>query len=306
MHAITLRSTRKQKAAAGLAHQRPRTNRRSTKIPMDNTNTTSNAAKNQGIESLTLKSAKKRQNTFELYADWARAAGITPLPPTDAAVARYVREHADLLAFATLRHRVSVIRQSARAAGYTWPADDLLTRRALSEAYSHSGPRVAEPLVERDLRDLTTALKSGASWRDARDLALIQTGARAGLDVLELIRLTPDDVSFDGAAAAIEVGARPWLAPPRLFRSEDLEQCPVRAVEVWFAIRESAPRLFYDVDDSGAFVALTPVDVKTIVQRRMRQIGRDERRFGHASLRSSFIFARPMPRALAELAGETW
>jgi integrase len=273
---------------------------------MDNTNSTSNYKPNQGIQSLSRSSSKKRQRTFELYSAWADDCGLSALPPTDAAIARYIREHTDLLAFATLRHRVSVIRQCARAAGYDWPIDDLLTRRALANARKETGVALAEPLLERDLRDLSEALKSGSDWRNARDLALIQAGAGAGLDVVELIHLSAADVSLDDIGATLDVGARPWIAPPRLLRAAASEHCPVRALAVWLTIRERVPSLFYEIDEAGQSVTLTPSDVKTIVKKRMREIGRDDRRYGHGSLRAAFIFSRPMPRALIELAGETW
>jgi integrase len=272
---------------------------------MDNTHDTSKPDSNQVIQSLSRASAIKRQCTFALYERWAQSANIEPLPATDAGVARYVHDHVALLAHATLRHRVSVIRQTMRAAGYGWPDNDFLTRRALGEAHQHSGSRRTEPILERERNDLRAALQSSSDWKDARDLALIESGAGAGLDTLELIRLKAADVTTDEIGMAFDVGPRPWLALPHLLRALNDGPCPVRTLEVWLALRDPLPWLFYDFNELGEAVALTPVQVTTIVRRRMRQIGRDDRRFGHASLRATFLYARPMPRALAELNHES-
>lgn len=237
--------------------------------------------------------AAKRRERFMRFERWCAPLRLPALPTTANVLARYVEEHVGLVAYLTLRTRVEAIKAIHVNAGVGWLDDDEPVRWALESARHAGGTRASLPLVERDLADLADMLVGQGSFEAVRDWAIIAFGCEVGLDGRELAGLAQNDVLIDAAGAALPNMKSAWGEVPRIPRRQDVQRCPVVALEIFRALREpNAEAFFHGFDSAGKPQPLRAVDVNAIVARHMHEVGRDARRYSAASLKAHHFFGK--------------
>jgi integrase len=122
-----------------------------------------------------------------------------------------------------------------------------------------AGPAAVEALYE---------LKTGATWKNARDRALVLLAAEAGLRRQELIVLTLRDLVLDGMLPRVR------LKTPA--KSRDIELGPKLHQELlnWRTVRKSAQLagdLAFPANPEGR--ALDPSTVYRIIERHLAKVG---------------------------------
>ena len=220
------------------------------------------------------------------------------LPASDRLIARYLAEHAGLLAIATLRRRLVAIRSAHVAHTMQDPTKSELVRltfRGIRRLHGRPERRVAA-LVVADLQAIVSAL--GPSTRDIRDAAILLVGFAGAFRRSELAAIDCSDIRIDGAGAVIGIprsktdqeGHGRTVAIPR----GNGPLCPVAAVERWLAVsRVTQGPVFRAVTKAGkvAPTRLSSTAIANVVKARIRAVGRDPSLYSGHSLRAGFATA---------------
>lgn len=205
---------------------------------------------------------------------------------------------------------VMAIRYYHREAGLANPADESvrkLLRATIRHAARHGFRSEAagkKHLTVEQLQKICAAL-SPTDHVDVRDRALILLGFTSALRRCDIVRLDASHVHFEGGRVRLWValsktdqegaGRDVFLDP-----ATDPALCPVRALEAWKQMRLAYFGYFrgplilrcnsrHDrrITSSGVCTQT----VCTILQRRLAQIGENERDYGAHSMRSGMITA---------------
>jgi integrase len=218
------------------------------------------------------------------------------LPATDQMVARYLADHAGLLAVSTLARRLVAIRSAHKSRGLPDPsASELvrLTLRGIRREYGGPQRQVAA-LTAVDLLTITCML--GNSTKDVRDAAILLVGFAGAFRRSELSAIDRKDVDIRPAAMTITI-RRSKTDQERRGRKVAIPRsagptCPVAVLERWLALS--------GIDEGLIFRRLTKVGrvlqkgisaeaLALIIKQRVAQIGKDASEYSGHSLRAGFV-----------------
>ncbi|HCT33764.1 MAG TPA: integrase [Sulfitobacter sp.] len=235
------------------------------------------------------------ENTRQAYrSDLAHftAWGGT-LPATPEAVARYLAEHADSLATATLSRRVATLSKAHAANGWSNPCRNELVRATLRGIKRVKGTAQdqAKPLLREDLFLVLDAL--GDDPRSLRDRALLLIGWAGGFRSSELTGLNLSDIEevreglilHQRKSKTDQTGQGRKIGIP-LGRTR---HCPVAALSAWLDGRaQPESRVFRSVDRHGNMRGdlLRPDAVSTILRDRLAGAGIEPEGYSGHSLRA--------------------
>lgn len=238
--------------------------------------------------------SKATQRAYKADLEHFRAWGGT-IPAAPLTVARYVADHAEILAIATLRRRLATIAKVHAANGYPNPVDSepvKMTMRGIRR--THGKPqRQARPLACADLLRMVGDPKTS---QEMRDQALLLIGFAGAFRRSELVALDVEDLEFidDGLLITLrrsktdQDGAGRQIPIP--FARGNI--CPVRALRRWleFAGICEGP-IFRGVTRMGRVLEdrLTAQSVALILRKRMSRLGLSTDRVSGHSLRSGFV-----------------
>eukprot|EP01034_Spumella_vulgaris_P039327 gene39327-48590_t len=138
-------------------------------------------------------------NTHRSYkADIAhfRVHGGT-IPTTAVQVAEYLASFADILAVATLQHRLIAIHGAHLEAGHPSPAMDSLVKRTMQGIRRTKGTaqRRVKALVKDDIIELVLTAEKQKPMKAARDAALILVGFAGAFRRSELVSIRKEDIT---------------------------------------------------------------------------------------------------------------
>ena len=233
------------------------------------------------------------------FSSWCRAHQRVDLPALPETVALYLTTLAESHKVSTLTLRISAISQAHQAAVFDPPTQAPVVRqlmkgirRTLDTAQTGKSPVKVE-----HLRTIIAGLDPGRTL-DVRDRALILVGFAGAFRRSELVGLNIEDLEFDedgllvhlrrsktdaegqGSKVGIPYGAAPAT-------------CPVRAVEAWVAVLQTADGpLFRSVDPHGRIhpTRLTAQSVALMVKKLIAKAGIPGDYAGH-SLRAGLATA---------------
>jgi integrase len=236
-------------------------------------------------------SATKRAYRADL--DHFRAWGGS-LPATDAQIANYLADHAEVLKVSTLTRRLAAISVAHEAKGLQNPVASPLVRatmRGIRRAHG-AAQRQAKPLLREDLFVVLAAM--GDRLKDLRDKALLLLWFAGGLRRSQLIAINCNDLQTaqQGVILTIRrsktdqdgVGRKIGVPFGRTIH------CPVRALENWLSAAriENGP-IFRPVDRHGRLAGrLSGEAVSLILRDRMAAAGFDPVGYSGHSLRAGF------------------
>ena len=246
---------------------------------------------------LELVAAATAANTRRAYESdvrhFQRWGGV--IPATDELVARYLADHAGVLAIATLARRLVAIRSAHIGRGLVDPTKSELVRlvlRGIRRRHGRPQHRVAA-LSADDLFEIIRSL--GPSTKDIRDAAILLVGFAGAFRRSELASIDLNDIGFGQNGLSIRLcrsktdqdGRGRKVSIPRL----GSPICPVNTMEQWLSvskIKEGA--VFRPVTKGGKIVArrISPEAIACLVKSCVRRIGRDPRAYSGHSLRAGF------------------
>jgi site-specific recombinase XerD len=220
---------------------------------------------------------------------------LSALPASDATVAQYLSDMADLGAkAATIARRLVVIAQAHKGADLPTPTTSSLVRRV------HAGIRRTigtaqvgkAPAVVADLKKMLDKLPG--TRVGLRDRALLLLGFAGAFRRSELVSLDVADLEFSSAGLIVTLrksktdqeGASRRIGIP--FGSTEAT-CPVRAVQAWLeTARISDGAVFRPLDRFQRVqpTRLSAERVALIVKRRAKAVGLDPARYAGHSLRA--------------------
>ncbi|NOR31731.1 MAG: tyrosine-type recombinase/integrase [Sulfitobacter sp.] len=235
------------------------------------------------------------ENTRQAYrSDLAHftAWGGT-LPASPKTVARYLAEHADSLAAATLSRRVATLSKAHAANGWPNPCRKELVRTTLRGIKRVKGTAQdqAKPLLREDLFLVLDALEDDP--RSLRDRALLLIGWAGGFRSSELTGLDLSDIEEvrEGLILHLRKSKTDQTGQGRkigipLGRTR---HCPVAALSAWLDARaQTEGRVFRPVDRHGNMRGdlLRPDAVSTILRDRLAGAGIEPEGYSGHSLRA--------------------
>ena len=204
------------------------------------------------------------------FVSWCRAARVAPLPAEPQTVAAYLATLGHLRPGAAAR-RLAAISDQHRRAGLpvstTAPGVRSILRQARRTAPPRRKPLPTPPLLLRMAALCPTDLAG------LRDRALLLLMAEASLNRGTLTGLQAEHVQFTAPGVELrtqDVDGAPSLAVP-VSRKPDLAICPVRALEDWLRISDTAfGAVFRKIDRWGNLEhhRLGPDAVRRILLRR--------------------------------------
>jgi integrase len=221
------------------------------------------------------------------------------LPALPETIAIYLTTLAESHKVSTLTRRISAISQAHQAAGFDSPTQAPVVRQLMKGIRRTLGTAQTgkSPVKVEHLRTITADLDPGRAL-DVRDRALMLVGFAGAFRRSELVGLNIEDSEFneDGLVVHLrrsktdpegqgrKVGIPYGLAPAT---------CPVRAVEAWIQLLQSAEGpLFRAVDRHGCVhpTRLTPQSVALVVKKLIAKAGIPGDYAGH-SLRAGLATA---------------
>ncbi|WP_083792053.1 site-specific integrase [Roseobacter sp. GAI101] len=235
------------------------------------------------------------ENTRQAYrADLAHFTvwGGT-LPASPETIARYLAEHAEILAPATLSRRVATLSKAHEANGWPNPCRKELVRATLRGIKRVKGTAQAQarPLLREDLFLVLDALDDDP--RSLRDRALLLVGWAGGFRSSELTGLDLSDIEEvrEGLILHLRKSKTDQTGQGRkigipLGRTR---HCPVAALSGWRqALPEPDGRVFRPVDRHGNVRGpmLRPDAVSTILRDRLATAGIESEGYSGHSLRA--------------------
>jgi site-specific recombinase XerD len=236
------------------------------------------------------------ETDFRIFAGWASARGLAPLPAHPTTIAAFLASEADAgVAVSTLEHRLAAIRIRHLMAGLEAPTTAEAVRSTLAgirrtrlSRQKQKAPATIDLLDQllescddslHGIRDRALLLLGFAGAFRRSELVAIEyahlTWETQGLRVLLLHSKT--DQNGKGEEVAILRGTR---------------LCPIEALRAWLAVAKiiEGP-VFRGVlpDDTISSRALSDRSVALIVKRRARAAGLDDEIFAGHSLRAGFL-----------------
>jgi integrase len=235
------------------------------------------------------------ENTRQAYrADLAHfTAWGGPLPALPEDVARYLAEHAESLAPATLSRRVATLSKAHEANGWPNPCRKELVRATLRGIKRVKGTAQdqARPLLREDLFLVLDALEDDP--RSLRDRALLLIGWAGGFRSSELTGLDLSDIEEvrEGLILHLRKSKTDQTGQGRkigipLGRTR---HCPVAALSGWLeALTQPDGRVFRPVDRHGNVRGsmLRPDAVSTVLRDRLATAGIEPEGYSGHSLRA--------------------
>lgn len=216
-------------------------------------------------------------NTHRSYkADLAhfRAHGGA-IPTTAVQLAEYLASFADILAVATLQHRLIAIHRAHLEAGYPSPVMDSLVKRTMQGIRRTKGTaqRRVRALVKDDIIELVLTAEKQKPMKAARDAALILVGFAGAFRRSELVSIRQEDITvFDHG---VEIHIRRTKTQQEKGHTVFIpcaksSRCPVKALEKWLALGgvEQGPvfRPINRHDQITSGKALTPQSVALVLK----------------------------------------
>jgi integrase len=224
------------------------------------------------------------------------------IPATPEIVAEYLAKFAEVLAVATLAHRLIAIHRAHTDRGWESPVKDKLVKRTMQGIRRSVGmaQRKVRALVKDDLLELLVTVEKQKPLKAARDKAILLLGFAGAFRRSELVALTVANITPHPYGLELRImrsktdqeGEGSTVFVP-LAKSE--ERCPVVALRHWLhlaGIGDGA--LFRPInrhDRVASNTALTPQSIALIVKSAMgRAKGAEAAKTvaGH-SLRAGFI-----------------
>ena len=224
---------------------------RSTKDAECNALAADEAVKHFIRESLSANTRKAYRADLAHFTDWGGS-----LPASTDMVARYLADHAGMLAPASLARRVATLSKAHEASGWPNPCRSEIVRATMRgiKRVKGTGQEQARPLLREDLFILLDAL--GNEPRAKRDRALLLIGWAGGFRSSELVGLDLADIEEvrEGLVLHLrrsktdQTGQGRKIGIP-LGRTR---HCPVAALSAWLdALDVNYGPIFRPVDRHG-------------------------------------------------------
>lgn len=235
-------------------------------------------------------SARALRGDLDQFQAWGGT-----LPATPAMITRYIAEHSEQHAVATIQRRLASIAKAHDMAGLPNPCRAEIVKATLRGLRRVKGTaqRQATPLLRDDLFLVLDSM--GDSLRDQRDRALLLLGFAGGFRRSELVALDVADIQAvrEGLIVTIrrsktdQEGAGRRIGIPH----GRTRHCPVKAVEGWLASAgiEEGP-VFRPITRHGALAdtRLSGDAVSVLIRERVAAAGIDPEGFSGHSLRAGF------------------
>jgi integrase len=220
------------------------------------------------------------------------------MPATDRLVARYLADHAGLLAISTLTRRLVSIRSAHVAPGLPDPTKSELVRltfRGIRRKHGRPQRRVAA-LGTGDLLAIVRSL--GQSAKDVRDAAILLVGFAGAFRRSELAAVDYSDIQPAEIGILIQI-PRSKTDQESHGRGVSIsrvqgELCPVAALARWLLVSQTTEGpIFRPVTRGGTVLQsrISPEAIARILKNRVHAIGRDSTRYSGHSLRAGFATA---------------
>jgi integrase len=197
------------------------------------------------------------------------------IPATAVQLAEYLARFADILAVATLQHRVIAIHRAHLDAGHASPAMDPLVKRTMQGIRRTKGTaqRRVVALVKDDIIELVLTAQKQRPMKAARDTAMILVGWAGAFRRSELVSIRKGDITtFDHG---VEIHLRRTKTEQEKGHTVFIpcaksSRCPVKALEQWLAISgiDKGPvfRAINRHDQIARSKALTPQSVALVLK----------------------------------------
>lgn len=227
------------------------------------------------------------ESRWATFTSWCSDAGRKPLPASAETVELFLTDLGRRCKVSTLQQHAWAIAQQHKAAGVASPvaagAREVIAGVARSKGVQAS-PKAA--LTPTDLREIVERLDL-ASFRGARDRAVLVLGFATGMRRSELAALEPRDVQFvpKGLVVTLRRSKVDQNGEGRqigVFRGRRPETCPVRALRAWLRMRG---------DHAGSLFGVSDWTINEIVRSAVALIGLDPAEYGAHSLRAGMITA---------------
>jgi integrase len=248
--------------------------------------------------------ASRAQSSLKAYASDLRHfltwGGEVPCGPE--LVARYIAEHGERLAPASLERRLASISVAHSAKGLPSPTRSELVRSILKGIRRTQGTaqKQAKPLLRDDLFAVLDAM-SVTTAKDLRDRSLMLLGFAGGFRRSELVGLNVEDIEQvrQGMVVTLrrsktdqEGNGRKIGIPLGRTRL-----CPVKALETWLQVAAISGRHIYRPIGKGGHISsprLSGKAVSNIIRQRISDAGMEPSGYSGHSLRSGFATSAAM------------
>ncbi len=242
-------------------------------------------------------SLKAYASDFRHFLSWG---GDVPCGPE--LVARYIAEHGEALAPASLERRLASISVAHAAKGLPSPTKSELVRSVLKGIRRTQGTaqKQAKPLMRDDLFAMLDAM-TGSSPKDLRDRSLLLLGFAGGFRRSELVALDVED--FEQVRQGMVINLRKSKSDQEgqgrkigvpLGRTR---HCPVKALEMWLQAAGISGGPIYRPVGKGGHIASPRLSGKAIchiLRQRIAEAGMDPSGYSGHSLRSGFATSAAM------------
>lgn len=229
------------------------------------------------------------------------------VPATPEMVAEYLAAHAEILAIATLRHRIVALHRAHVDRKLESPVRHLLVKRTFQGIRRLKGvkQRQVDALGKEDVVELLVTIAKQKPLKAARDKAILLLGFASACRRSELVAFRVEDLTphahglellIRRSKTDVEGEGRTVFVP----MAHSDARCPVYAVRAWLDLAgiDEGP-LFRQVSRHDQLVgseALTPQSVALVIKTAVSQAkGADAAKLyaGH-SLRAGFVTAASM------------
>jgi integrase len=220
------------------------------------------------------------------------------IPSTDRLIARYLADHAGLLAMSALARRLVAIRSAHIGRGLMDPTKSELVRltfRGIRRKYGRAQRRVLA-LGPSDLLAIVRLLRQSPT--DLRDAAILLVGFAGAFRRSELAGVDRNDIEIgeDGISISLRRSKTDQEGEGRTVRIPRVggPLCPVATLQRWLAFAEIvAGAVFRPVTKDGKVLSarLSPDAIACILKKRVQAIGHDPAHYSGHSLRAGFATA---------------
>lgn len=242
-------------------------------------------------ESLSVNTRRAYASDLRRFQEWG---GQLPSSPEE--IARYLADHRQTHAVASLARWLTTISKAHRAIGIGDPTRTELVRsvlRGIRRMYGQP-PRQAKALLREDLFAILDGLDCGS--KAIRDRALLLLGFACGFRRSELTALLVSDLEFVQQGLIVHVrrsktdqtGSGRKIGVP----FGRTRHCPVKAIENWLAhSRITEGSVFRSVNRAGEVSKqkLSAHAVSRVLKDRLQGVGFDAEGYSGHSLRSGFV-----------------
>lgn len=254
---------------------------------------------------------KARENDWLVFDSWCQAHDLKAMPASVETVAKFIADHIEARATATLHRYVQTIGDAHRAAEYQpLPTEHVIIKKLMKGIRRKKGVRQVQkdPIINDMLRAALRVLDSHKNSVIAvRDRAVFLAGLAGAFRRSELCSLKIENLTWTDNGIVTDIlksktnqeGEPEYVALPKI---KDEFICPYTALKKWFEVSgvKSGP-VFRGVRKNGN-VRETPLSdgvVGEIVKRAVKGAGLDEKLYGAHSLRAGYVTS-------ARIAGVDW